>query len=115
MSTLALVLLLLVLTALLGIIVPLFQVRNEKPLKLVQTLNSNLILSVMPKFIRDKVFLLLLFVMSPYTASVFLTIEEMTMNKTTTQMCERYSVKNPFNCIHAAALINMGEFTAAYV
>jgi predicted membrane protein len=61
----------------------------------------------------DYVFSILLFFVSPYTASIFPHIVSMKKGSTKVQMKYSFLVKNPFNSIHAAALTNLGEFTSA--
>ncbi|KAJ3204925.1 hypothetical protein HDU67_009207 [Dinochytrium kinnereticum] len=50
---------------------------------------------------------------SPYTGSIPLAFKSLSKGKCIGVMRERRSIRNPFNSVHAAAMINMGEAVGA--
>jgi acyl-coenzyme A thioesterase PaaI-like protein len=49
---------------------------------------------------------------APYTASCSPHLEEFSIGNTKASIVQRRGLENPFNSIHAAALVNLAEFTS---
>jgi acyl-coenzyme A thioesterase PaaI-like protein len=49
---------------------------------------------------------------SPYTGSIPMHIQSLSVGKCASRMRDSFFVRNPFKCIHAVALMNLGEATS---
>merc|ERR1711916_13749 len=54
-------------------------------------------------------------IVSPYSGSVYPSVQKLTTKECEVQISEMPFLKNPFNSIHAAALVNAGELTGGLV
>ncbi|EFC46453.1 predicted protein [Naegleria gruberi] len=100
---------LLVVIALLGLVyvLPIVKVRTARPMKIYETIHSLPLIG--KSAIADWYLSKIISLSAPYTASISPTIEVMSDEKTVISIREKYSMKNPFNSIHAAALVNLGD------
>ena len=62
-------------------------------------------------FIGSWTFSWLISIASPYTGTIPLRISTIKVGSCTSTMTDWFWIRNPFKSIHAAALVNMGEFT----
>lgn len=70
------------------------------------------ILSSVP-FVGKWIFSTMVGLVSPYSGSIRPSIQHVSDTKAVIKMSERRSLRNPFNSLHLAALINLGELTTA--
>lgn len=59
--------------------------------------------------IGQRIFTFLLNYTSPYTSTIGLTVTKLDCGSCEGHITESYTLRNPFNSIHAAALLNLGE------
>ena len=103
-----LVLLLIVLLVLSFLFVlPILKVRNDRPMKIYQTIKQLPLIG--GNVVGDWYLTRIIGLSAPYTSSISPRVELMSEEKTLISIQERYGMKNPFNSIHAAALVNLGD------
>ncbi|KAL9655625.1 hypothetical protein ABK040_002288 [Willaertia magna] len=89
-------------------ILPIIKIRKDRPLTIYQTIHHQLPF-IGKTVIADWYLTKIISLSAPYTSTINPTIEEMNNEKTVISIREKYSMKNPFNSIHAAALVNLGD------
>lgn len=90
---------------------PIYQVSKRSPKEIYERIKT-LPLGDKQMF-RDYFFIFILYLFAPYSANVYPKVIEMSEKKAIIEVQERYSLRNPFQSVHLAALINAAEFASA--
>ncbi|KAG2373992.1 hypothetical protein C9374_011657 [Naegleria lovaniensis] len=88
-------------------IIPVLRVSKARPLKIYETIHA--LPFIGRTFLADYYMSRLIGFMAPYTDNIRPIIERMDEHETVVRITEKASMKNPFNSIHAAALVNLGD------
>lgn len=86
---------------------PILRVMKERPLKIYETIHS--LPFIGHTFLADYYMSRLIGFIAPYADNIRPIIERMDEKETIVRITEKASMKNPFNSIHAAALVNLGD------